>query len=70
MNKGILIFLVSLSMLLIGAAVFMLALSAPTVSGPAFMRYVLAAWMIFALALLITSVFVTAIELKRKKKNK
>lgn len=60
--------LAAIAMLIIAAAVFVIALSSPTVTGPAFMRYVFNAWIILAFAILIISIPITVIELKKNKK--
>ena len=56
-------------MLIIAGIVFALALSSPTATGPAFMRYVFYAWVILAIALLIASIPITVVELKKRNKK-
>ncbi len=69
MKIGTVMRLVAFAMLIIAGIVFALALSSPTATGPAFMRYVFYAWVILAIALLIASIPITVVELKKRDKK-
>ena len=69
MKIGTAMRLVAFAMLIIAVIVFVIALSSPTVTGPAFMHYVFNAWVILAIALLIASIPITVVELKKRNKK-
>lgn len=69
MRIGTAMRLVAFAMLIIAVTVFVIALSSPTVTGPAFMHYVFNAWVILAIALLNASIPITVVELKKRNKK-
>ena len=69
MKIGTAMRLAALAMLIIAVIVFAIALSSPTVTGPDFMHYVFNAWVILAIALLIASIPITVVELKKRNKK-
>ncbi len=62
MKKPLILLSAGLIMLAVGAAAFAAALSAPTVTGPAFMRVVWEAWM--AAGLVLTALATVAAVVK------
>lgn len=67
MKKPLIIFAAGAAMLIIGAIVFMAALSAPTVTGPALMKTVWDIWMSLGIFLVAASAVLAIISLIKKK---
>ncbi len=67
MKKPLIILAIGAAMLVIGALVFWLALSAPTVTGPAAMRVVWDIWMLAGLFLIGLSVGLIISKLFKRK---
>ena len=67
MKQALIILAVGILMLVIGAAVFVLALSAPTVTGPAFMRVVWDIWMAVGLIVVGFAIGTAVVKLVKRK---
>lgn len=67
MKKALIILAVGVLMLVIGAAVFLAALSAPTVTGPAFMRVVWDIWMAVGLIVVGFAIGTAVVKLVKRK---
>lgn len=67
MKKALIILAAGAAMLIIGAVVFVAALSAPTVTGPAFMKTVWDIWMLLGIFLVGVSAGLVISKLIKKK---
>lgn len=67
MKKALIILAAGVLMLVIGAVVFVAALSSPTVTGPAFMRVVWDIWMAVGLIVVGFAIGTAVVKLVKRK---